>query len=84
MHRMAGTTTPRAHSAAQNYLLDYMTRWMDGANSQATGVDAYKQPFDLGTNLIGVIPGTDLADEYVMIGAHYDHVGHGCRDVARG
>ena len=69
---------------AQNYLLDYMTRWTDGANSQATGVDAYKQPFDLGTNLVGVIPGTDLADEYVMIGAHYDHVGHGCRDLRAG
>ena len=31
-----------------------------------------------------MIPGTDLADEYVMIGAHYDHVGHSCRDVRAG
>jgi hypothetical protein len=69
---------------AQDYLLGYLTQWMDGANSEAAGLDAYKQPFDAGTNLIGVIPGTDLADEYVMIGAHYDHVGHGCRDLRAG
>ena len=69
---------------AQNYLLDALTGLTEGANSAATGVDAYKQPFDQGTNLVGVIPGTDLADEYVMIGAHYDHVGHGCRDVRAG
>ncbi|HEY1023500.1 MAG TPA: M28 family peptidase, partial [Flavisolibacter sp.] len=27
------------------------------------------------TNVVGVIPGTDLKDEYVVISAHYDHVG---------
>ena len=25
------------------------------------------------------IPGSDLADEYVIIGAHYDHLGNTCR-----
>jgi uncharacterized repeat protein (TIGR01451 family) len=30
-----------------------------------------------GTNLLGVIPGTDLANEYVIVSAHYDHVGMG-------
>jgi hypothetical protein len=69
---------------AQNYLLAALTSLTEGANSAATGVDAYKQPFDQGTNLVGVIPGTDLADEYVMIGAHYDHVGHSCRDQRAG
>ncbi len=69
---------------AQNYLLEALTGLTDGANSAATGVDAYKQPFDQGTNLVGVIPGTDLADQYVMIGAHYDHLGHSCRDVRAG
>ena len=28
-------------------------------------------------NVIGVLPGTDLADEYIVIGAHYDHLGYG-------
>jgi Zn-dependent M28 family amino/carboxypeptidase len=27
------------------------------------------------SNVIGVVPGTDLKDEYVVISAHYDHVG---------
>jgi len=35
---------------------------------------SYDQPITLGTNVIGIIPGTDLADEYVVVGAHYDHV----------
>lgn len=26
-------------------------------------------------NVVGVVRGTDLADEYVVVGAHYDHVG---------
>ncbi len=28
-------------------------------------------------NVIGVLPPTGGCDEYVMIGAHYDHIGHG-------
>lgn len=27
------------------------------------------------SNIIGLLPGTDLKDEYVVISAHYDHVG---------
>jgi hypothetical protein len=27
-----------------------------------------------GTNILAVMPGSDLASEYVMIGAHYDHL----------
>ncbi|MCP3915666.1 MAG: M28 family peptidase [bacterium] len=30
-------------------------------------------------NVIGVVPGSDLADEYVVLGAHYDHIGVGPR-----
>jgi hypothetical protein len=39
--------------------------------------DSYEQPFGLGTNVIGVLPGSDpnLADEIIMVSAHYDHVG---------
>jgi Zn-dependent M28 family amino/carboxypeptidase len=44
----------------------------------ATGPDAFRQKFDVGTNLVAVIPGTDLADQYVIVGAHYDHVGSDC------
>ncbi|MHC4456281.1 MAG: M28 family metallopeptidase [Planctomycetota bacterium] len=37
----------------------------------------YEQSFGFGTNVIGVLPGTDpdLADEIVIIAAHYDHLG---------
>jgi Zn-dependent M28 family amino/carboxypeptidase len=69
---------------AQNLLIGYLRNWTAAANTSATGDNAYKQPFDLGTNIIGVLPGTDLADEYVMVGAHYDHLGHSCRDLRVG
>lgn len=45
---------------------------------QPLEVSVKRQPVDLvGRNVIGVLPGSDpaLADEYVVIGAHYDHVG---------
>ena len=41
--------------------------------------DVRKVPIDGGTNLIGVIPGRDRADEVVVVGAHYDHLGSRCR-----
>ena len=40
----------------------------------------YLQRFNPGyQNLLGKVPGTDpkLRDEYILIGAHYDHVGYG-------
>ena len=37
----------------------------------------YEQPFSCGTNVIGVLPGSDpnLANEIVIVAAHYDHLG---------
>lgn len=46
--------------------------------AQPALADGYLQPFTLGSNILGVIPGGDLADEYVVIGAHYDHIGFNC------
>ena len=66
-------------SAAQEHILTYLEAWTEGIDPSATGSDAYRQPFDGGTNLLGVIPGTDLADEYVVVGAHYDGLGTSCR-----
>lgn len=39
--------------------------------------ESYAQSFGIGTNMIGVLPGTDpnLADEVVIVSAHYDHLG---------
>jgi len=42
--------------------------------------EAYEHPFaGGGTNIIAVLPGTDLADEHVLVGAHYDGLGSSCR-----
>jgi hypothetical protein len=53
-------------------------------NSFATGikaslsVDLKRQLGDV-QNVVGLIPGTDpvLANEYIVLGAHYDHLGYG-------
>jgi hypothetical protein len=53
----------------------------------------YEQSFGYGTNVIGILPGSDanLADEIVILSAHYDHLGkrkkgiyHGASDNASG
>lgn len=38
---------------------------------------AYTQSFAIGTNMIGMLPGSDpnCADEFVLVSAHYDHFG---------
>lgn len=37
----------------------------------------YEQSVYIGTNVIGVLPGSDesLRDQFVLVGAHYDHLG---------
>lgn len=65
--------------SAQNYLIYRLKSDAVGLNTTASGDAAFKQPFDVGTNIVAKIPGTDLADQYVIIGAHYDHLGTSCR-----
>ena len=79
-------TTGRANgtpgsSAAQDYLVGYLSQWGVGANGGGTAPASFRQSFAGGTNIIGVIPGSDLADEYVIVGAHYDGLGSSCRDL---
>lgn len=70
--------------AAQNYLIDLLSGFgAPGLNTGGSGDDAYKQAFTAGTNILALIPGTDLADEYVIVGAHYDHLS-GCTAHAPG
>jgi hypothetical protein len=38
-----------------------------------------EQPFGAGVNVLAVIPGTELPEEHVILGAHYDHLGSDCR-----
>ena len=63
--------------AAQEFLYGQLSEFAEPA-FDGDGIDGYQQEFPDGTNIVAVIPGTDLADEYVVIGAHYDHVGSDC------
>jgi hypothetical protein len=62
--------------AAQAYLTDLLADVAEPLPGAPD--DGYAWPFDAGTNLLGLIPGGDLADEYLVIGAHYDHLGRDC------
>jgi hypothetical protein len=64
---------------ARQYLINQLKPISQGANTALTGDAAYTQSFTDGTNVVAVIPGTDLADQYVIVGAHYDHLGSNCR-----
>ncbi len=64
---------------AQSYLIAQLKQVGVGLDSSRTGDDAFKQPFDAGTNIVAKIPGGQQAGEYVIIGAHYDHLGNTCR-----
>src|SRR5262249_31953948 len=63
---------------AQTWLIRKLRRLGSGLNTAASGDDTFKQPFvqsgQIGTNLLAVIPGRDLPTEYVVVGAHYDHL----------
>jgi hypothetical protein len=74
--------------AAQDYLIDELQAiGAAGLNNSQTGDAAYKQAYvqdgHIGTNILAVIPGSELPNEYVIVGAHYDHVGS-CRDLEVG
>jgi hypothetical protein len=63
---------------AREFLIDELRPISQGLNGAATGDAAYTQTLPGGTNVVAVIQGTDLADQYVVVGAHYDHLGSGC------
>lgn len=73
---------------AQDYLITALQEMgVAGLDSGQTGDAAYKQPYvqsgKTGTNILAVIPGSALPNEYVLIGAHYDHLST-CRTVDAG
>ena len=66
---------------AQRYLIRRLRRLGNPLQTGDRGNDeTYTQhftfgaPAQAGTNLLAVIPGTDLANEYVIVGGHYDHL----------
>ncbi len=60
---------------ARRFLTDQLKPISRGLNSSAHGDAAYEQVFPDGTNLVAVIPGTVHADQFVLVSAHYDHLG---------
>jgi Peptidase family M28 len=62
----------------QRLLIGKLRRIGTGLDTTATRDDAFRQPFEqsgqVGTNLLAVIRGRELPDEYVVVGAHYDHL----------
>lgn len=68
---------------ARAYLIDQIRDFTVGLNPAAAGDAAYEQVFAQGTNVLALIPGGELADEYVVVGAHYDHL-NGCNGVCNG
>ncbi|MBI3783372.1 MAG: M20/M25/M40 family metallo-hydrolase [Deltaproteobacteria bacterium] len=63
---------------AQHVLIRLLQRF-GGGLVVGSGDSAYQQPFVLseqtGTNLLALIRGRELPNEYVVVGAHYDHLG---------
>jgi len=80
--RESGT---RGGRAAADYLSKALA---ERALRPAGDGDSYMQAFERGAyrNLLAVLPGTDaeLKHQYVLLGAHYDHVGYGTRRNSRG
>lgn len=74
--RFAGSKGGRAAA-------EYLAAHLDQAGLTPAGVDGgFFQPFRLGCrNVLGIIEGSDdaLKHEFILIGAHYDHVGYGNR-----
>jgi hypothetical protein len=64
---------------AQAYLVEQLAEFTEPLGG--SDLDGYGHPFAAGTNLLGLIPGTDRAEEHLVIGAHYDGLGHDCNGV---
>lgn len=65
-------------SSGSKLARDYLNKRFKAFNLVPLGqAKSFNQSFFLGTNIIGVLPGSDpnLADEYIILTAYYDHLG---------
>lgn len=78
-----GVGTRGGRAAAQ-----YIVKQLQASRLQPAGSDKeYFQPCDRGgRNILALLPGSDAAlkDEYIVVGAHYDHVADGRMGHANG
>lgn len=65
-------------AVARTLLIREISRFAEPIAPEESGEAQYTQEFDIGTNILAIIPGGDLADEFVLIGAHYDGTGNHC------
>ena len=68
----------RPRTGGSQWAQRYITDRFEACGLEPFGdAEGYKQPFVIGTNVVGVLPGADPAagDEYVLVSAHYDHLG---------
>jgi len=61
-------------TASQDFLIGEVSQFAQPVFT-GEGNEAYLQRFDEGTNILALVPGGDLASEYIIVGAHYDHLG---------
>jgi YVTN family beta-propeller protein len=78
--RLAGRDNDTPGSElAQAWLIRRLRRAGKGLDTSGLKDEAYRQRFVadglVGANLLAVVPGRELPDEYVLVGAHYDHLG---------
>jgi peptidase M28-like protein/PDZ domain-containing protein len=77
-----------AGSTGSREAADYLTGRLKQLGMIPAGVDdGFLQPFDPNyRNILALLKGRDpeLSQQYVLIGAHYDHVGYGTRRNSRG
>ena len=63
---------------AQAFLVKRLRRAGRGVDPSKRKAEAFKQHFtfngQIGTNLLAVVRGRELPNEYVIVGAHYDHL----------
>jgi hypothetical protein len=64
-------------AAAREYLIDQLQLIAGGIHGGRERA-SYLQSFASGSNILAVIPGTAAPDEYLVLGAHYDHLGSHC------
>lgn len=69
---------------ARQFIIDQLKPIANGLNSAASGDAAYTQTLPGGTNVVAVIPGSALPNKYVVVGAHYDHLGSSCQYKSSG
>lgn len=85
--------TTAGSQLARDLLVAELSQFAEPIYLAIEGGDGFLQPYQYerttdsgssveeGTNILAVIPGSELPDEYVMVGAHYDHHGNDCQGI---